>query len=198
MKSNCLICTEDINETITLPCRHVYCRICFKTWYINNKPNCCYCTQSFNLTKYLKLNYAEMNEQQVALVIDKAIEEFDKNILKEIIEERKDTTYPMDQACKNGKLEVIQYLHSIDAKWSVFAMYYACLSNYYQVVKFLIENKDIQDCKLSMLCASASGNIEIVKLLYENGMEFTSDCIYLAYMNNHHKVVEFLNSISNI
>ncbi len=192
MNNNCLICKENFENAITLPCKHTYCNICFKAWYKSNKPICCYCTQPFNLLDYLELNYFEMPREYLKNIITSAIETFDKKTLKEIIEET-ESSDPMDLAIKNGRLEILKYLHSIGAKCSEFGMYCGCLNGNLEIVKFLSSIGVMGD--LSMLCASATGNIEVVKYLYENGLQFTSDCMYLAYSGNHENVIEFFNSI---
>ncbi len=53
---DCVICKESFDEFITLPCSHTYCDTCFKAWYgkEGSKSICCYCTQPFNLSDYIK------------------------------------------------------------------------------------------------------------------------------------------------
>jgi len=57
LNRKCLICDDSIGNII-LPCGHNYCKNCFIQWFItmNNEKNCCYCTQSFDVSncKYFK------------------------------------------------------------------------------------------------------------------------------------------------
>jgi len=88
-----------------------------------------------------------------------------------IIRSRFDNTHPkchIDQACKNGRFDVVKYLFEIQHEdCTKDALYFACMNGHLDIVKYLIDvqHKECVDKYLRYACEN--NHIDVVKYLFE-------------------------------
>lgn len=75
--------------------------------------------------------------------------------------------YTIDKASKNGHLDVVKYLHSINKDCTVDAMDFASKNGHLDVVKYL--HSINKDCTVEAVnWASMNGHLDVVKYLNRN------------------------------
>src|SRR5688572_3646884 len=89
------------------------------------------------------------------------------------------TQYAMNLASGNGHLKVVKFLHSINAPYTHFAMDSASLNGQLEVVNFL-HSINASYTHLSMNWASRNGHLEVVKFLHSINAPYTQDAMHWA------------------
>ena len=100
----------------------------------------------------------------------------------------------MNCASFYGHLEIVQYLHSIDAKCTTGAMNRASRSGHLEIVKYL--HSIGKECTTyAMDYASMYGHLEIVRYLHSIGKDSTTWAMDFASKYGHLEIVKYLKSI---
>jgi ankyrin repeat protein len=103
---------------------------------------------------------------------------------------------------ENGRLDILQFLHNIDAKtvmdYGLYIMSAASEYDQLEIIQFL-HNVGIEYGDHTMGIACTYGNLEVVRYLYETGMKFDyEDCMCWAIENGHIDVIKFICETSDL
>ncbi len=152
-----------------------------------------YLTNIMDLNKYCDAIFISSSEYGHLEIIKYMVEKYKINIHK-----CDDLAFRL--AAKNGKFEVVKYLHNLGS--DIHALYddalcYAAKNGYLDVVIYLHENganiSENDDCAVRW--AAASGNIKVVKFLHEKGANIRANNDYAlqkAALNKYVDVIIYL------
>ena len=101
----------------------------------------------------------------------------------------------LNDACKNGDLELVKYLVEKGVHVDDYAIRYASEYGHFEIVKYLFEKgAPISDWAISN--ASMHGHLEIVKYLFEKGASIDIHAIHWALRSGRIDVVKYLVSVN--
>jgi hypothetical protein len=96
--------------------------------------------------------------------------------------------------CQNGDLDMVTHCHRIGMKFARHNMDYAGLNGYFELIKWLHENRTEGCTAYAMDWAAKNGHLEMVKWLHENRTEgCTTNAMCWAAGNGHLEVVKWLH-----
>lgn len=101
--------------------------------------------------------------------------------------------YNINDACRDGNLEVAKYMFSLGQDCTTWAIEDACANGHLKIVRYLIEERD-KDCTTKAINHSVkNGHLPILQYLLEKqNKKFTNETISLARVNKQHKVIKYL------
>ena len=101
----------------------------------------------------------------------------------------------LNDACKNGDLELVKYLVEKGVHVDDYAIRYASEYGHFEIVKYLFEKgAPISDWAISN--ASENGHFEIVKYLFKKGAPIDEYAISFASGRGHYEIVKYLVSVN--
>ena len=103
-------------------------------------------------------------------------------------------TNKMEEACKNGDIEVVKYLVEKGAPIDIGAIRSASGDCHLDIVKYLFE-KGVPIDATVIRSASEDGHTEIVKYLFENGAPVDTTAILYALAFGRTETVKYLVSV---
>eukprot|EP01132_Coremiostelium_polycephalum_P007726 gene7726-9502_t len=101
----------------------------------------------------------------------------------------------IDHAAESGCLEIVKYLHEKGMSATFMAVDSACWGGYFDIVKFLLENRTEGGSKDGYEFAAGTGRLDLMKYLEEklpNLIKPISRSVSLAMENGHFKVLQYL------
>ena len=106
-----------------------------------------------------------------------------------------DATYYMNEAAKNGQLDIVQYLNENECQWSREIYTQAAENGRIEILKWLYENRnDRYYWRDLSVCTSAikGGHLEIVRYLHGRGCVLDEGMFTRAVKYGHLDIVKYL------
>lgn len=105
--------------------------------------------------------------------------------------------HAMKNACRNGHLEVVNYLDSKGYPLSADAFDKASEENRLNVVKYLV-SRNCPYSKWAIDMSSCYGHLEMVKYLISKNKQYSGNAIHFARKNGHEDIVNYLIKMREI
>jgi hypothetical protein len=151
----------------------------------------------WSVAQWLLKHHPEACVDELPFCVTKVAAQGQLDLLKNLIAFRPDVLPPvaMDQAARNGHIQVVMYLHEhTNATCTTAAMDGAAVYGQLNVVKYLHENRTEGCTAKALNNAAISGNLELVQFLHEQRSEgCTSNAMDNAAYYGHLDVVRFLH-----